>query len=324
MKIWTALTVALATFTASGAAFAASSNCLIFVHGTAKDSVSADYLYDPVGALNYWGGGVQTATANGARRYVVHYQGSQAWWQAAADVSAQINHALDGGSDGSGGSCVGATNFVLITYSMGGPVVDFILGNATPGDANYNFNGNYARIASSVAYVISLSGAHRGSEYADAACGNGPWFGCDIVGWFAGSCTASNEWLQTADGYRVETYSSAPDLATYLIEGGADPWDGGCLADPHDGAVAYASGFACGGSATADWSRTSQCSNSYKQETGNFFNVDHTAEDHTQIRTGTYSSAARWCATSDFFWGCTSPGSTVYQQSTMLLLGSMY
>ena len=49
--------------------------------------------------------------------------------------------------------------------------MDFILGNNDSSDPNYNFNGPYSTVARASGWSITLSGAHRGSEGADAVCG---------------------------------------------------------------------------------------------------------------------------------------------------------
>lgn len=88
----------------------------------------------------------------------------------------EIANATDGGADGGGNRCArtwsqGGT-FWVVAHSMGGPVMDFILGNDDSSEPNFNFNGPYDTVASRVSLAITLSGAHRGSQGADAVCGD--------------------------------------------------------------------------------------------------------------------------------------------------------
>jgi len=172
------LTVPLLTALAL-AAFAAEAGaqpCLIFVHGKQTDT---NTYTSYTAARNYWVSGsndfVKTATKNFATSYyVVGYNGTRPYWdaQAAGVVANAIVNATNGGADGGGHRCAktyaqGGT-FWVIAHSMGGPVMDYILGNNDASDPNFNFNGPYDQVAQRISLAITVGGAHRGSQGADA------------------------------------------------------------------------------------------------------------------------------------------------------------
>ena len=128
---------------------AAAQPCLIFVHGK---QTNTDTYTSYTSARNYWVNGsgdfVRTATKSFATSYyVVGYNGTTPYWdaQAAGEVANEIVNATNGGADGGGKRCAqtyaqGGT-FWVVAHSMGGAVMDYILGNNDASDPNYNSNG---------------------------------------------------------------------------------------------------------------------------------------------------------------------------------------
>jgi len=266
--------------------------CLIFVHG--KQTNTSTFT-DWNTARSYWVNGgndfIRTATKNfQASHYVVGYNGTRPYWepQTAGEVANEIANATDGGADGGGNRCAltaaqGGT-FWVIAHSMGGPVMDFILGNNDASDPNFNLNGPYGTVASRVGLVITLSGAHRGSQGADAVCG-GSSFLCNFLAFFIQSCDDATFWLRSTDSVQVKTYANAPARNVYLT-GGYEAIFGAsaCLSGEDDGIVQYASIYACGGSATASYDNSNVCGNGFKQEASGFLNLDAAHENHDDIR----------------------------------------
>ncbi len=266
--------------------------CLIFVHGK---QTNTNTFTNYTAARNYWVSGsrdfVKEATKNFATSYyVVGYNGTQAYWdaQAAGHVAQEIVDATNGVADGGGHRCsrtyAQGGSFWIVAHSMGGTVIDFILGNNDPSDPNYNFNGPYSTAASRVSLAITTGGAHRGSEGADAVCGNSNFF-CNFLAAFIQSCDTATWWLRSADDVQVRLYSNAPARTIYLT-GGYEAIFGAsaCLSGEDDGVVQYASIFACGGSATSSYDNSNVCNNNFKQESSGFSNLDGCHENHDDER----------------------------------------
>ncbi|MDX1504541.1 MAG: hypothetical protein R3221_02415 [Spongiibacter sp.] len=299
--------------------------CLIFVHGKQTDT---NTYTSYTAARNYWVNGsddfVRTATKNyQASYYVVGYNGTKPYWEAesAGEVANEIVNATNGGSDGGGNSCAqtyaqGGT-FWIVAHSMGGVITDYILGNNDSSDPNYNYNGPYDVVASRVSMAITTGGAHRGSEGADAVCGQSSG-GCN---WFAGwiqSCDDATWWLRSSNDVQVRTYASAPAKNIYLT-GGYEAIFGAsaCLSGEDDGVVQYASIFACDGSAGASYNNSNACGNNYKQEVSGFFNLDAAHENHGDERDDSDSDTRRQIP--DGIWTCsgTSCAPNTQVQSSM-------
>jgi hypothetical protein len=318
-----ALAIAVAAMTAAGSASA--QPCLIFVHGKQTDT---NTFTSWTAARNYWKNGsrdfVATATKNfAASYYVVGYNGTNPYYgpQAAGEVANEIVNATNGGNDGGGNHCAksfaqGGT-FWVIAHSMGGTIMDYILGNNDPSDPNYNFNGPYDQVAARISLAVTLGGAHRGSQGADAVCGNNNFF-CNFIALFIQSCDTATYWLRSSDDVQVRTYSNAPARTIYLTSGyeaifGASA----CLNGEDDGIVQHASSFACNGSATASYNNNNVCNNSNKQESSGFANLDTCHENHSDERDD--SDRDTRVAVPTGIWTCgtsaCSPGSTV--QSSM-------
>ncbi len=266
--------------------------CLIFVHG--KQTNTNTYT-SYASARNYWISGsrdfIQSATKNFATPYyVVGYNGTRPYWEAqsAGEVANEIVNATNGLPDGGGRTCTrtfaqGGT-FIVVAHSMGGAVMDWILGNNDASDPNFNLNGPYDQVAARISFVIAASGAHRGSQGADAVCGSGSLL-CNFIAIFIQSCDDATNWLRSADSVQVKTFSNAPARTVYLT-GGYEAIFGAsaCLNGEDDGVVQYASIYACNGSATASYSNSNVCGNTAKQETSGFVNLDGAHENHDDIR----------------------------------------
>jgi len=293
--------------------------CLIFVHGKQTDTGTFTNWNN---ARNYWIKGtndfVREATKGFATSfYIVGYNGTKPYWdaQAAGEVANEIIKATNGGTDGGGNRC--ATTFAqggtfwVIAHSMGGTVMDFILGNNDASDPNFNFNGPYDTVASRVSLAITTGGAHRGSEGADAVCGNGSFL-CNFIAQFIQSCDDATFWLRSDDAVQVRTFASAPARTVWLT-GGYEAIFGAsaCLTGEDDGVVQYASQFACGGSATASYNNSTVCT--AKQEASGFRNLDAAHENHDDERNASDSDTRR--AIPGGIWTC---GSTPCAPNTVV------
>ncbi len=312
----------LLLLTTASSAFAAP--CLIFVHGKQTDT---NTYTSYSAARNYWVDGsndfIKVATKNFATDfYVVGYNGTRPYWesQSAGEVANEIVAATNGVADGGGNRCSktyaqGGT-FWIVAHSMGSTITDYILGNNDPSDPNYNYNGPYDTVASRVSLAMTLGGAHRGSEGADAVCGQSSG-GCN---WFAGwiqDCDDATYWLRSSNDVQVRTYASAPAKNIYLT-GGYEAIFGAsaCLSGEDDGVVQYASIYACDGSTTSSYNNSNACGNNYKQEVSGFRNLDAAHENHSDERDASDSDTRRQIP--DGIWTCSgSPcaPNTVVQSS---------
>ena len=310
-----------------GSAFSAdAAPCLIFVHGK-RTNTNTYTSY--TSARNYWKKDsydfINTATKNFATSYyVVGYNGTARYHesQAAGEVAREIVNATNGGADVGDKRCAktfaqGGT-FWVIAHSMGGTVMDFILGNNDPTDPNYNKNGQYDIVASRISQAIAIGGAHRGSQGADAVCGDSSGF-CNFTASFIQSCDKATYWLRSADDVQVRTHSNAPAKIVYLT-GGYEAIFGAssCLSGKDDGVVQYASIFACSGSATAGYNNSNVCRNNSKQETTGFRNLDAADESHSDERNASDSDERKQIP--DGFWTCggspCAPNTTVQSSMT--------
>ena len=328
------LTIAAALLVSCAFARAATAApCLIFVHGK---QTNTDTFTNWTAARNYWKNGsadfVKTATKNFATSYyVVGYNGTNAYFDtgAAGEVANEIVNATNGGADGGGNRC--ATTFAnggtfwVIGHSMAGPIMDFILGNNDASDPN--FNGPYDQVAQRVSLVVTLGGAHRGLQGADAVCGNNNLF-CNFIALFIQSCDTATYWLRSADDVQVRTYANAPARNVYLTGGYAAIFGASlCLSGEDDGIVQHASQYACNGSATASYNNSNVCNNSNKQESSGFLNLDTAHENHGEERDDSHYHTRQAIPTG--IWMCgSSPcaaGSTVQSaMSTGKFVSTLY
>ena len=286
--------------------------CMIFVHGKQTDT---NTFTNWNSARNYWKNGsndfVQAVTKNFATSYyVVGYNGTRPYYesQSAGEVANEIVNATNGGNDGGGNHCAltyaqGGT-FWVIAHSMGGTIMDFILGNNDATDPNFNFTGPFDQVAQRISIAVTLGGAHRGSQGADAVCGNGNIF-CNFIAFFIQSCDDATYWLRSADAVQVRTVSNAPARNIHLT-GGYEAIFGAsaCLSGEDDGIVQHASGFACNGSATASYDNSNVCNNSSKQESSGFRNLDSGHENHDDERNDADRDTRRAIPTG--IWNCGS------------------
>lgn len=332
MKRFTVL--ALFGLLAMAASAASAAPCLIFVHG--KQTDTGTYTsYNK--ARNYWyydgwfsdTDFLKTATKNWSlNHYVIGYNGTQPYYhaEAAGEVANEIVRAVQGRNDGGRNNCKGSTSYIVIAHSMGNTVMDFILGNNDPSDPNYNYTGPFDQVASSISYVISVSGAHRGSEGADSVCGNSGFL-CNFLAGFIQSCDSATYWLRSDDSVQVRNFASAPARNVYLT-GGYEAIFGAsaCLSGEDDGVVQHASQYACSGSATAAYNNDDVCGNGAKQESSGFFNFDTGHENHDDIRNDSDRDTRK--AIPDGLWTCSgspcSPGSTVADKSTAQAVTLLY
>lgn len=323
MKLFLA---ALGLIAAMAATPAWAQPCLIHVHGKQTNTGTFTNWNN---ARNYWVNGsndfIRTSTRNfQASHYVVGYNGTRPYWdaQAAGEVANEIVNATNGGADGGGNRCAASWSnggtFWIVAHSMGGAVMDFILGNATSSDANYNLNGPYSTVAQRVSLVVTTGGAHRGSEGADAVCGDSGLI-CNFIAGFIQDCDAATTWLRSSDDVQVRTFSNAPDRNIYLT-GGYEAIFGAsaCLTGEDDGVVQYASIYACGGSATASYNNSNVCGNGSKQESSGFFNLDAAHENHSDERDASDSDTRRQIPNG--IWTCSgspcSPNTVVQNNMT--------
>lgn len=303
---------------------AAAQPCLIFVHG--KQTNTHTYTNFSA-ARNYWTSDssdfIRIATKQFTTSfYVVGYNGTRPYWDSpsAGEVANEIVNATNGIADGGGNRCSltyaqGGT-FMVIAHSMGNTVMDFILGNYAPSDPNYNFNGPYDQVAARISVVVSTGGTHRGSQGADAVCGDSSW-SCNFMASFIQSCDDATYWLRSSDDVQVRTYAYSPGRDVWLTGGYEAHVSSGCLSGEDDGAVQYASMFACNGSATASYNNSNVCNNSNKQDVG-FINLDAAHENHDDERNA--SDADERKAIPDGIWYCNgvrcAPNTTVRSAMT--------
>jgi hypothetical protein len=317
------------------AADAVAQPCLIFIHGKQTNTST---LTSWQAARDYWRSGsrdaIQAATRNFfASHYVVGYNGTEPYWGAGAagEVANEIVNATNGGPDGGGNRCArsfaqGGT-FWVVGHSMAGPILDFILGNNDASDPNFNFNGPYDVVAQRLSLVVTFGGAHRGSQGADAVCGDSSGF-CNFLAQFIQSCDTATFWLRSADDVQVRTYSNAPARNVYLT-GGYEAIFGAsaCLSGEDDGIVQHASQYACNGSATTGYNNGNVCSNSSKQEASGFRNLDVGHENHDDERNDADRDTRRAIPTGIWLCGSTPCAPNTVVQSAMSsaqLVGILY
>jgi hypothetical protein len=309
--------------------------CLIFVHGK-QTNTNTFTTYSA--ARNYWikGGNdfIRTATKNfAASFYVIGYNGTRPYWepQAAGEVASEIVNATNGGADAGGNRCrttfAGGGTFWVVAHSMGGAVMDFILGNDDASDPNFNLNGPYDVAAQRLSLAITTGGAHRGSQGADAVCLQANPL-CSFIAIFIQSCDDATFWLRSSDDVQVRTFSNAPARTVYLT-GGYEAIFGAsaCLTGEDDGVVQYASIFACTGSATASYNNSNVCNNTSKQEASGFRNLDASHENHDDERNASDTDVRK--AIPGGIWTCggvpCAPNTTVQSaMNTAQLIAILY
>ncbi len=311
--------------------------CFIFVHGHYGTKTTVSYA----DARKYWYNDdawplddtdfadIVTSGGSGSNGYdacgnadnkcfFVGYNSQLFYWDAAVSAANQINNALNGGADGGGNACPAwssgtAHRYYVISHSMGGQVMDFILGNSVSPSPYYNYQGaSFSNIKLKLnGGNLSFQGAHRGTTGANGVCGNASW-ATNLIGSWMGNCDQGTQSLQTADSWRNAHYNS-PGVLTYLVGG----WEmiygnGGFLYGEDDGLIEYASSFACNaayGSAWGNFSQSNICLNSAKWKSTGFSNGDQSAEDHDEGRNGDDPDVRK--AATGGLWGASTTGAQV-------------
>lgn len=300
---------ALALLTLAGAAQAMP--CLIFVHG--KQTNTGTFT-SYTSARNYWVNGsadfIRTATRNlTVPYYVVGYNGTRRYYEneAAGEVAREIVAATNGTADAGGRRCTtsfasGGT-FVVVAHSMGGTIMDYILGNNDATDPNFNYGGApFSTAAARISFAITTGGAHRGSQGADAVCGQASG-GCNFAASFIQSCDDATFWLRSGEDVQVRNFANAPAKLVYLT-GGYEAIFGAsvCLSGEDDGVVQYASQYACNGATGTSYDNGNVCRNNAKQEASGFRNLDAAHENHSDERDDSDSDVRRQIP--DGIWTC--------------------
>ncbi len=289
---------------------AAAAPCLIFAHGK---QTNTNTFTSWQAARDYWKSGSRDAIGVASKNfatsyYVIGYNGTDTYWGtgAAGEVANEIVNATNGGADGGGNRCAltyaqGGT-FWFIGHSMAGTVIDFILGNNDASDPNFNFNGPYDTVASRLSLAITFGGAHRGSQGADAVCGDSSG-ACNWAAQWIQDCDTATYWLRSADDVQVRTFSNAPARNVYLT-GGYEAIFGAsaCLSGEDDGIVQHASQYACNGGAGTGYNNSNVCNNSNKQESSGFRNLDVGHENHDDERNDADRDTRRAIPTG--IWNC--------------------
>lgn len=264
-------------------------------------------------------GFVDTLTANGDRVYFVGYNSHDDIRQSALTAASQIASAISSvdhlpdvtyesviGGDG----CRGAEKIVLVGHSMGGMVIDYILGNA---DANRrNYANIFKQVTNSVDQAITVQTPHRGSEVANAKC---DWTFDPIVYIFSGECDDGSWDLQTSEEMKTKigplarpTWAIGSHQGMCTEKAGFEFCSNDSLDEQNDGAVEYTSAFACTGENPNDdedegfgQTSTHVCSNSQKVISG-LFNFDASDENHDSGRNGQHPRARRYFNIPDSLW----------------------
>ena len=287
--------------------------CFIFVHGHNSSNLTYSQARD------YWKKGSSDMAgyiAKDNQFYIVNWDSTKYYWDAAIEVAGKVNNALAGNADPGGNRCLaGESSYVVVAHSMGNTTMDFILGNSRSTDPYYNYGGaNFANIGNKVTVMAGVQGAHRGTTAADGICGNSSWWLnaiSGVVGFFMGStCDNGTASLQTADSWQVKTYANSPNANVYLISGYEAIFGSSALLDGEDdGLLSYASTFACNGSASASYSTSNICLNSAKQESSGFYNCDQGHENHDDGRNDADRDTRK--AVTGGCWGSSTSGTTV-------------
>ena len=287
--------------------------CFIFVHGHKSSNLTYSQARD------YWKKGSSDMAgyiAKDNQFYIVNWDSTKYYWDAAIEVAGKVNNALAGNADPGGNRCLaGESSYVVVAHSMGNTTMDFILGNSRSTDPYYNYGGaNFANIGNKVTVMAGVQGAHRGTTAADGICGNSSWWLnaiSGVVGFFMGStCDNGTASLQTADSWQVKTYANSPNANVYLISGYEAIFGSSALLDGEDdGLLSYASTFACNGSASASYSTSNICLNSAKQESSGFYNCDQGHENHDDGRNDADRDTRK--AVTGGCWGSSTSGTTV-------------
>jgi hypothetical protein len=284
--------------------------CFIFLHGHRDHNTTyqeaKNYWYKdnwwPVSDTNM----LSTISANN-KYTVVSWNSLVYYWDAAKEVAGKLNTILNGGNDAGGANCGSETSKIVVAHSMGGVVMDYIMGNSRTTDPYYNYGGaNFANVAAKTYRVVTVQSPHNGTESANAVCGAASW-ACNTIAYFVASCDSGTASLQTASSWTVSSYANSPKVVTRLIGGYEALPSSGCLSGEDDGVVNHSGAFACSGSGTASYSTTNVCTS--KQEASNFINGDQSHEDHDDGRNDNDRDVRK--STSGGWWSVSGSGSQV-------------
>jgi len=281
--LWVALGAVLSALSATAYA-AVYPKCYIFVHGRNDDGTNYTSYQ---AAYNYWvgkntnlaymesgsfvGNAIEQIRSRqpGSSFYVVGYDSKDRGYMAAAvQVANHLANAMQldlnnpkyssknpawkgypfgGGKDGGGNGCPANSTFIVVAHSMGGPVMDYILGNAVPGAKRYNNPPDPAPFGAVVAKIQSvhvIAGAHRGTQAANAAMGNDNFI-TNLIAKFITKPSESANWLQTHTDKQVAGYMGSPIKPIYLYSGYEAMASSPFLPGEDDGVIPHSSGHAC-------------------------------------------------------------------------------
>jgi hypothetical protein len=159
-------------------------SCVIaFVHGSGDPSNSGKSQAQV--ETDYWSRGPDNAAtslvravsgASGCLPFVVGYDGTRAFNVAAPEVAAQLDDAIRT-------NAIQPGKLFVVTHSMGGMVMRFILNNGEP-NAPF-FDPTFQRIRDATAYAVNIQAPHRGSEAADAEFGEADVLLGNVAGFLA-------------------------------------------------------------------------------------------------------------------------------------------
>jgi len=300
----------------------AAPKCLIFVHGHRTDQETVKNYH---AVESYWIGketnklgmesgpvrdGVAAATRNGYHHaFLVGYDATDSYFNGAVEVSKQIERAMQGLPDlGGTRSCPveteGApTQYIVVAHSMGGVVMDYILGNAVPSSPYYNYKGApFDKVTSKISYVMTVGTPHIGTAVADLIMQGSHNMLLNVLTWAFSHPDHGTEWLQTLPNYQVSHYMSAPLREVRLYTGWNSMGSSLLLRGNDDGVSSVATAFACNGDPNANRRikvRTQRfpfydlplCENSPMGHMGgfrNYSNMNWSEENHADQRRDIY------------------------------------
>jgi hypothetical protein len=255
--------------------------CVIFVHGH-RQTDETSYNYKQV--EDYWtgrkmnffgfetgskvGNGIAAATDRDHHySYLVNYDSTQPYYKGAKSVARQIHRAMLGLPDAGGvhacptqSSAGGPMIYVVVAHSMGGVVMDFILGNATESSPYFDYEGApFSQVSKDLAYVMTIGTPHVGSYLADAMMKGhysfipGPHnLLLNALSRLYNHRDKGTEWLQTAPNYQVSKYMTDPIREFRLYGGWKLMATSAYLSGDDDGVSTVTTMYACSGDPKAN------------------------------------------------------------------------
>ena len=224
--------------------------CIAFVHGHRADSTATtDYTYNEGQsgtAVSYWQNSrefIRDATNNYDVRYsVVQYNTHKYYYDAAAELTDDLYDRACKSATGS--QLYGSW---LVTHSMGGRMLSWIMGNSVSGDPYYNYGGKrYDLIRAKYDLWWSMGGGHDGTEAAEAVCGYSTW-SCELIEGIVDIFTISECDLGTKSMMHSWSpqWENGTRVVSRLISGYEAMGTSGCLNGEDDGIIEYASSYFC-------------------------------------------------------------------------------